>query len=97
MKELLTVLLAGLSLSAWADSYGMPNKAGGEIVLTTAPCPGYKHLMEAYNYTPGGKMQMGCWTVLEGQVQVVWNDKTRYVYPIDAFYVKHQDKKGDGI
>ena len=94
MKTLLAVLLASVSITVFADSFAIPNKAGGEIVITTTPCPGYKSLMEAYNYTPGGKMQMGCWAVLEGQVQIVWNDKTRYVYPIDSFYIKNQDKKG---
>ena len=99
MKGLLAVLLAGLSLSAWADSYGMPNKAGGEIVLSDRACSSKhgKGLLDAFNYSEGGRYEHGCWTIFDGMVHVVWDSGGRYTYNIDSFYVKHKDKKGNGI
>ena len=97
MKGLLAVLLASISLTALADSWAMPNKAGGEIVITTRECPKQKGLLRAYYYLPDGRMQEGCWTVFDERVQVVWFDGTKYTYPLEAFYVKSKDKKGTGI
>jgi hypothetical protein len=97
MKALLAVLLASVSISAWADSWAMPNKAGGEIVITTRDCPRQKGLLRAYNYIPGGQMQEGCWTVLDERVHVVWFDGTKYTYPLDAFHVLSKDKKGTAL
>lgn len=97
MKALLAVLLASISITALADSYAMPNKAGGEIVITTRECPKEKRLLRAYNYESGGKVMEGCWTVLDERVHVVWSDGTRYTYPLDAFYIKSKDSKGEKI
>lgn len=97
MKGLLAVLLASISLTALADSWAMPNKAGGEIVITTRECPKQKGLLRAYNYQQGGHIQEGCWTVFDEMVQVVWSDGTRYAYPMSSFYVKSKDTKGTGI
>lgn len=99
MKALLAVLLASVSISAWADSWAMANKAGGEIVLSDRACSDKKGkgLLEAYNYSSGGKYLEGCWTVFDGMVHVVWFDGTRYTYPLDSFYVKNKDKKGTAL
>ena len=97
MKGLLAVLLASISLTAWADSWAMPNKAGGEIVITTRECPKQKGLLRAYNYKQGGAIQEGCWTVFDEMVQVIWSDGTRYAYPLDSFYKKSTEKKGTNL
>ena len=97
MKKLL-LIAALVAAPAFADSWAMPNQAGGEIVLTDRPCPGYKKLLAAYNYSSGGRTQTGCWTVVDDMVQVVWNDSgRRYVYSLDSFYVKSTTKKGNSL
>ena len=97
MKKL--ILIAALAAApAFADSWAMPNRAGGEIVLTDRKCPGYKSLLQAYNYSDTGSSQTGCWTVIDDMVHVVWDDsKRRYTYPLDNFYVKSKDKKGTAL
>jgi hypothetical protein len=98
MKGLLAVLLAALSFSANADSWAMPNQAGGEIVLTDRKCPGYKNLLQAYNYSNTGKSETGCWTIVDDMVHVVWDrNGSRYTYPLDSFYTKSTSKKGQGV
>jgi hypothetical protein len=97
MKHLI-IAASLISTPALADSWAMPNRAGGEIVLTDRQCPGHKSLNQAYNYSDSGKSESGCWTVIDGMVHVVWDGvKGRYTYPIDSFYVKSKDKKGQGV
>ena len=97
MKKLL-LIAALVAAPAFADSWAMPNQAGGEIVLTDRKCPGYPKLLEAYNYSGGGKSQSGCWTVIDNMVHVVWEDSSRrYTYSLDSFYVKSKDKKGTAL
>jgi hypothetical protein len=97
MKKLL-LIAALVAAPAFADSWAMPNRAGGEIVLTDRKCPGYPKLLEAYNYTDSGSMQTGCWTVVDDMVHVVW-DKSgkRYTYPLESFYTKSTNKKGAAL
>lgn len=96
MKRLL--LIAALAAApAFADTWAMPNKAGGEIVLTDRNCAKSSKLLEAYNYGQGGKIMNGCWTVFDEMVQVVWEDGTRYTYPLSEFYVKSKTKKGAAL
>mgnify|MGYP003347006731 CR=1 FL=1 len=96
MKWLLAVLCA-VSINAFADSWAMPNKAGGEIVITTRECPKVKGLLRAYNYKQGGSIQEGCWTVFDDMVQVIWFDGSRYAYSLDSFYKKSTEKKGSNL
>ena len=97
MKKLLLIATL-VAAPAFADSWAMPNQAGGEIVLTDRKCPGYPRLLEAYNYTQGGQSQSGCWTVIDNMVHVVWDGSNkRYTYSLDSFYVKSKDKKGTAL
>ena len=97
MKRLI-ILAAFVAAPALADSWAMPNRAGGEIVLTDRKCPGYKNLLEAYNYSSTGRMQKGCWIVVDDMVHVVWDDNgSRYTYPLENFYTKSTNKKGQGV
>ena len=98
MKRLL--LIAALTAApAMADTFAMPNQAGGEIVITDRKCTDKdgRGLLEAYNYSSGGRMLQGCWTVIDGMVHVVWFDGTRYSYPIENFYKKSGGKKGTSL
>ena len=97
MKKLL-LIAALVAAPVFADSWAMPNQAGGEIVLTDRKCPGYKNLLSAYNYNSGGRSQSGCWTVIDNMVHVVWDDSgRRYTYPLENFYVKSTNKKGSSL
>lgn len=91
MKRLL-LIAAFVAAPAMADSYAMPNKAGGEIVVTDRECPANKALRDAYLYGGGGKYMHGCWTYLDNMVHVVWDDGTRYAYPPENFYKKSETK-----
>lgn len=84
------------SAIATADSWAIPNKSGGEIVITDRPCDGYKNLSQAYNYGGTGRYTEGCWTVIDNMVHVVWSDNSRYTYPMDAFYKKSTTAKKHG-
>ena len=76
MKWLLAILCA-VSINAFADSWAIPNKSGGEIVITTRECPRDKRLLRAYNYGTTGQMIEGCWAVLDDRVQIVDRKSTR--------------------
>ena len=96
MKRLLLIAVLAAA-PAIADTWAMPNKAGGEIVLTDRSCDKSPKLLEAYNYGQGGKIMAGCWTVFDEMVQVIWEDGSRYTYPLSSFYVKSRNKKGTSL
>lgn len=95
MKKLL-LALALVSCNALADSWAMKNDGGGQIVLTDRKCQGYKSLFYAYTYT-GRTYSDGCWTILDGKVHVVWEDKARRVYNISDFAPETTNKKGGSL
>lgn len=97
MKALLAVLLASISITALADSYAMPNKNGGEIVITDRACKGYKNLRFAYSYSDTGKTFNGCWTIIDDRVHLIYDDGTVYTYPASGFYKKSTGGKGEKI
>ena len=96
MKKLV-IIAALIAAPVFADSWAIPNKSGGEIVITTRECPQQKGLLRAYNYGSGGQIMEGCWTIFDDMVQVVWKDGTRYAYPVSSFYVKSKEKKGTSL
>lgn len=90
-KILLVIGLAAAISSchpAWADSWAVPNKGGGEIVITDRKCPDHPKLLEAYTHLSTGKYLGGCWAVIDDAVHVVWKDGDRSVYPLEAFRPK---------
>lgn len=84
------------SAIATADSWAIPNKNGGEIVVTDRKCSDHKNLLQAYNYGNGGKYMEGCWALIDDMVHVAWSDGSRYTYPLDAFYKKSTSPKKQG-
>ena len=68
------LLMAGCAVAQ--DIFVMPNKGGGEIVLTGRVCKfeskTYDHLREAYSHFPDGVLQ-GCWHIKDGMIEVIWN------------------------
>jgi hypothetical protein len=83
--------------SANAQVLVAPNNDGGEITLTTRDCElggvnytqQYPSLRKAYTYGDNTSYKEGCWTVIDGNVHVIYfHNNTRRVYPIDGFRKK---------
>jgi hypothetical protein len=74
MKKLLAALLM-LPALAQAESFSMPNKNGGEIVISDRTCmhngKSYDPLKQAYSYWNGGYLE-GCWTLEDNMVKIIW-------------------------
>lgn len=89
-----TKLIAGVMLmasaSAHADAWFARNKSGGEIVITDAVCymggQQINELRQGFARTNGGSTIYGCWYYADRMVHMVYEDKTRYVYPVEGFY-----------
>lgn len=89
MRKLLATLLLVPTLASAQVLY-LNNKGGGEIVLTTRDCvhqgKKYDNVKHAYSWTPEiGKLD-GCWTVVDGNVHMIYfADGSIRVYPLDNF------------
>jgi hypothetical protein len=74
MKKLLVALLMVPNM-AWAAAMSMPNKNGGEIVITDRVCTfnneDFQGLRHAYSYWNGGYIE-GCWLVVDEMIRIVW-------------------------
>ena len=74
MKKLLVALIMVPSV-AFAAAFSMPNKNGGEIVITDRVCSykdqDYKTLRAAYSYWNGGFIE-GCWLIVDEMVRIIW-------------------------
>lgn len=92
MKKLLAAISMLFALNAYAESWVMSNKGGGEITLTKRQCELngkiYPNLNEAYTWT-NQLFISGCWSVIDGNVHIVWafsdGSGSRNVYPIANF------------
>lgn len=91
MKTTLTHLALAaallLPLAAPAQTWTLPNKSGGKIVLTLRPCPdaGMESLLEAYAFSADGSRQAGCWAIFDGLVQIAWGQGRRSVFAQEDF------------
>lgn len=102
MRKLIAGLLIIPSM-ALADSWSMPNKSGGEIVITDRECrhngKPFSTLNQAYAYSNGSYTE-GCWTVQDDMIKIIWNivggPETR-VYDPKEFTLKSKEKKGGGV
>lgn len=101
MKKL--VIIAALVASpAFADTWEMPNKSGGKIVLEETVCIAsngkrYESLKNMFAVSGEGRSYTGCWYYADGWVHVVYNDKTEYKYPADAFQLIKSGYRGNKI
>lgn len=102
MKRLL-IALAMLPTVALAqpkqttEIYVLPNRSGGEIVLTKRACmDGNKaipELFEAYSWSPSNRTLYGCWVILDGLVHVVYRGSSDVrIYPTEDFKAKKVPK-----
>ena len=74
MKKALAALFMAPSI-ALAAAMSMPNKNGGEIVITDRVCTydnqDFQSLRHAYSYWNGGYIE-GCWLVVDEMVRIIW-------------------------
>lgn len=96
MKSLIFALLIALSTTAKADIFVMPNKDGGQIVLTTRTCSKEPSLLSGYAYGKGGLTLPFCWAYFDNMVHVVYDDGTRYIYNPELF-TRRGVSKGTGV
>ena len=96
MKKLAFAVLSMLSVNTFADSFFMPNKDGGEIVITTNACivgkEEIKGALEAYAFSPSAFVK-GCWFIKEGDVMVIYETGETRVYKMEQFQVKQAAPK----
>ena len=99
MKKLLIALM--FPAVALADSWSLPNKGGGEIVITDRDCivkgTNYSPLKSAFSHT--NEMYMdGCWYLEDGMVKIIWDmrgNPERRAYRIEDFNLKNRDSNNN--
>lgn len=86
---LVIVLMTFLSVSAAiAESWSTKNKAGGEIVMTDKSCHDGSSTWSAYYYDKDHATTLGCYSVNDDMVHVVWEDGRKSVYPLSLFKLR---------
>jgi hypothetical protein len=97
MKKLLFTLLF-LPAIAFAGVFYMPNNAGGEIVITDRSCydssgTNHKYLRSAYAWSPEGYVIRGCWGLIDGKVNIIFESGDERVFAPEQFYEKKSERK----
>ena len=90
MKRYLYSIFSAIALStcscAHADTWQMPNEAGGQIVLTDRQCSAkYPRLFQMYARGPDGVTLNGCWALYDGYVHAVYDDRSEHTYDPKMF------------
>jgi len=85
MKHIIYITISALALSncamAHADTWTMPNNAGGQIVLSDRVCSDkYPKLLQMYTRGSDGVTLDGCWAYYDGYIHVVYDDKSQRTY-----------------
>ena len=77
--------------TAWAKEPPMligtiENKAGGQIMFTSRPCPREKDKRFVFIRDQGGQVSAaGCWVYKDRLFWVFWSDGDVFSYDLDAF------------
>lgn len=82
MKKLLLAMLLSCSIVQAEEVGRMPNKGGGYIVLVSEKCNDTS--MMAYTFVSSGSVVVGCWSVLNREILVRWNDGDTKIYNPDG-------------
>jgi hypothetical protein len=94
MKYLFVLLALIAAIPAHAERWlEAPNKTGGKIVLLAYECASQKNWRRAAATSPGSQTVWGCWSVIAGDVHIVYDDSSSYTYPTDFFKFVDTDKK----
>lgn len=93
MKTILAGLILLAASAVQAQVFYLPNRGGGEIVLTARACivngQNYPGAREAYTWTPNSRKQQACWEIIDGNVHVIYIDTRQiHVYRIEEFQRK---------
>lgn len=93
MKLLIALCLSFASTLAFGQTLSMPNRGGGEIVLTTeGPCvlfgTRFTDARIAFSYGPKRQALRGCWSLLDGAVYILWDNGYLMQYDPTAFKQK---------
>lgn len=112
MRKLFISLVAACSVTAVAQNVPtiigfIPNRADGQIVLTTETCKGTTDQKFAFVKDDGGKLSLtGCWKLIDAEVLVRWADGDVYSYDVaaviftpefDAWYSKRNKPNGQPL
>lgn len=95
MKKILIVLLMACGNAQAAEWWEATNTIGRKIILTTEKCLTQNLKAQWYQmYSSGeaGKTIWGCWTLLNGQIQVLYDFGGSYTWEVSEFTYK-TDKK----
>ena len=90
MKAKMFAAVAALfSITAFAEQPPIvgtiANRAGGQIVLMSNPCPRDKTQLFVYIKEEGGRIsETGCWTFKKPNIYVFWDDGEVFQYDFDA-------------
>lgn len=88
-----TLLLVNLPARAGTIAT-LPNKAGGEIVLTDIKCKSMSGMV-AYGTHPSGATQFGCWFVDDIFVHITWSNGETRSYSLKNSGWILQNQRGD--
>lgn len=94
MKNLIVAALSAILMLSTAQAADVPkilgtlkNKGGGEIVLTTEPCPNSTGTFFLFTNGDGGEIGFtGCWKYIKPYVFATYSDGTVYTYPVEAVH-----------
>ena len=87
MKTLIIPLLLVALGIAHADTWELENRIGGKIVATDRPCPrkSGEGLLYVYSYISSGETLQGCWTAMDRNIVIMWDNGQMTVHAVEAF------------
>lgn len=112
MRKLLISFVAAFSITAAAQSLPtiigfIPNRAAGQIVLTSETCKSAADQKFVFIKDDGGKLSLiGCWKLIDSDVIVRWSDGDVYSYDVasvvftpdfEAWYSKRDKTNGQQL
>lgn len=89
MKKLFVLIAAFIGTAHAAGEPkiigSIPNRDGGEIVLSTEPCRDEPAKRIAYITSGGGKIALfGCWNMIGEKIFIKYSDGDLYNYPVEG-------------
>jgi len=104
IKIIVAAIVLAMALAAGqalAQSAHLRNQSGGEIVLTSRPCPvnggQYDRLREAYTVGGDNRIISGCWAHIDNMIHVAWfkpdGSTDLRVYLVSDFEFRGFDKQ----
>jgi hypothetical protein len=95
MKNILIVLLMSCGSVHAAEWWEANNTIGRKIILTLDKCQTQNLKAKWYQmYSSGeaGRTIWGCWTLLNGQIQVLYDNGASYTWEVSEFTYKTDNR-----